>query len=156
KRRYRALAELSAPVVAQRVHGDLHLGQTLRTVKGWKLIDFEGEPMKSLQERVAPDSALRDVAAMLRSFDYAAGATLREFGTGDQLSYRAEEWAQRNRQAFLDGYVSVASLDAPEDRILMRAYEADKAVYEAVYEARNRPNWLAIPLHAVARLATEE
>ena len=81
----------------QRVHGDFHLGQTLRTVKGWKIIDFEGEPAKSLAERVTPDSRWRDVAGMLRSLDYAAGSTLREFGAADQLGYRAHEWAQHNR-----------------------------------------------------------
>jgi maltokinase len=156
RRHYDALSALDTSMPAQRVHGDLHLGQTLRTVKGWKIIDFEGEPLKSLEERVALDSPLRDIAGMLRSFDYAAGATLREFGSGEQLNFRADEWATRNRQAFLDGYASVAGVGPAGAQVVIRAYEADKAVYESVYEARNRPSWLAIPLHAVARLATEE
>ncbi len=151
-----AVAGLDAPVPVQRIHGDLHLGQTLRTVKGWKILDFEGEPAKSLPERVALDSPLRDIAGMLRSFDYAAGATLRQFGTGDHLVYRAREWSARNRGAFMDGYASTTGSSLDEHQTLLRAYETDKAVYEAVYEARNRPSWLAIPLQAIARIAAEE
>jgi maltokinase len=154
--RYDALAALTTPLPVQRVHGDLHLGQTLRTVKGWKIIDFEGEPAKPLEERVAPDTPYRDVAGMLRSLDYAAGATLREFGQGEQLAHRAHEWSERNRVAFLDGYAESTRPLTPEAMVVIRAYEADKAVYEAVYEARNRPSWLPIPLHAIARLAAEE
>jgi maltokinase len=155
--RFDAFAALTSPLSVQRVHGDLHLGQTLRTVKGWKIIDFEGEPAKPLEERVAFDTPYRDVAGMLRSFDYAAGSTLREFGEGEhQLSYRALEWSKRNREAFLEGYTHMAGAVSSESAIVIRAYEADKAVYEAVYEARNRPGWLPIPLQAVARLAAEE
>jgi maltokinase len=155
--RYDALAALTTPLPVQRVHGDLHLGQTLRTVKGWKILDFEGEPAKPLDERVALDTPFRDVAGMLRSFDYAAGATLREFGQGEQLAHRAHEWSTRNREAFLDGYAQATRRPlTPEAMTVIRAYEADKAVYEAVYEARNRPSWLPIPLHAIARLAAEE
>ncbi|HSS68623.1 MAG TPA: aminoglycoside phosphotransferase [Nocardioidaceae bacterium] len=155
--RYDALAALTTPLPVQRVHGDLHLGQTLRTVKGWKIIDFEGEPAKPLDERIALDTPFRDVAGMLRSFDYAAGATLREFGRGEQLAHRAHEWSARNREAFLDGYGQATQQQlTAEAAVVIRAYEADKAVYEAVYEARNRPAWLPIPLHAIARLAAEE
>lgn len=153
---YEALAQQDRAVPVQRVHGDFHLGQTLRTVKGWKIIDFEGEPAKSLEERVRLDSPWRDVAGMLRSLDYAAGSTLREFGSHEQLSYRANEWAQHNRDAFVHGYSSIAGAPSEADLVLLRAYETDKAVYEAVYEARNRPTWLDIPLHAIASLASEE
>ncbi|MBA3265605.1 MAG: aminoglycoside phosphotransferase [Nocardioidaceae bacterium] len=151
-----ALASLDQSLRVQRIHGDLHLGQALRTVNGWKLIDFEGEPLRPLADRVTLDSPWRDVAGMVRSFDYAAGATLHQFGENVQLSYRADEWAQRNRTAFLSGYTSVAGEGGSAEQIALRAYETDKAVYEVVYESRNRPTWVAIPLAAVARLAAQE
>jgi maltokinase len=150
---FRRFADLD-PLEVQRVHGDLHLGQTLRTVKGWKLVDFEGEPAKDLDERVRPDSRWRDVAGMLRSFDYAARIVERTVGgespaSDQQLSFRATEWADRNREAFLAAYAQGELAD--QDAIALRAYLADKAVYEAVYETRNRPTWVSIPLDALAR-----
>ncbi len=140
---------------AQRVHGDLHLGQTLRTAKGWKIVDFEGEPAKSLAERVRPDSPWRDVAGMLRSFDYAPRvAAMTAAATGDngteQRAYRAAEWSARNQSAFLEAYTD-HDLTADE-RTLLAAYVADKAVYECVYEARNRPTWLSIPMAALSQI----
>jgi maltokinase len=144
-------------VQVQQVHGDLHLGQTLRTVKGWKIVDFEGEPAKPLAERVLPDSAWRDVAGMLRSFDYAPRVAERTAaGTDDtgaeQRAFRAAEWAERNCAAFLAAYVGDRELTGDE-QTLLDAYIADKAVYEAVYEARNRPTWVPVPLTAIERLA---
>ncbi len=144
-------------VVVQQVHGDLHLGQTLRTVKGWKIVDFEGEPAKPLAERVLPDSPWRDVAGMLRSFDYAPRVAERQADTTDdtgaeQRAFRAAEWAARNCSAFLAAYVGDRGLTADE-QTLLDAYVADKAVYEAVYEARNRPSWVPVPLTAIERLA---
>ena len=140
----------------QQVHGDLHLGQTLRTVKGWKIVDFEGEPAKPLAERLLPDSVWRDVAGMIRSFDYAPRVVAMTSGgvdTGaeaDQRAYRAAEWAARNRAAFLEAYTAAlgTALDGAAGTLL-DAYLADKVVYEAVYEARNRPGWLSIPLAAL-------
>lgn len=139
---------------AQRIHGDLHLGQTLRTVRGWKLVDFEGEPAKPLAERMLPDSRWRDVAGMLRSFDYAARVVERTMGgespaSHDQLAFRAAEWADRNRDAFLTAYAGRELTET--EGVILTAYVADKAVYEAVYEARNRPTWVSIPLDALAR-----
>lgn len=143
-------------VEVQQVHGDLHLGQTLRTVKGWKIVDFEGEPAKPLADRLKPDSAWRDVAGMIRSFDYApkvvalTGVGVESGGEADQRAYRAAEWSARNRAAFLDAYTTQRGdgLD-PTAAALLDAYLADKVVYEAVYEARNRPGWLSIPLAAL-------
>ncbi|MGP3638128.1 maltokinase N-terminal cap-like domain-containing protein [Streptomyces sp. 24-1644] len=129
----------------QRVHGDLHLGQTLRAEDGfWSLIDFEGEPARPLPERRRPQPPVRDVAGMLRSFDYAA------------RSHRPwnAEWAARCRAAYCEGYAQAAGTDPRSQPELLRAYETDKAVYEVLYEARNRPDWLPVPMAAIQRLAT--
>ncbi|HET6626502.1 MAG TPA: hypothetical protein VFG63_08925 [Nocardioidaceae bacterium] len=157
-----AVTRLTEPVVVQRIHADFHLGQTLRTVLRWKIVDFEGEPAKPLGDRVKPDSAWRDAAGMLRSFDYAAHAVEADVESeGAQIAYRALEWVERNRAAFLDGYVEASDRtkggELSEDQeVLLRAYEVDKAVYETVYEARNRPDWITIPLAAIERLTAPD
>ena len=135
----------------QRIHGDLHLGQVLAAPgRGWVLLDFEGEPLRPLAERLQEDCPLRDVAGMLRSLDYAAAVTAREHGID------AAGWALAARDAFLDGYLAGAGdsgqTGGGDHELLLRAFELDKAVYEVMYEARHRPPWLQIPLGGIRRL----
>ncbi|MFG3030330.1 phosphotransferase [Streptomyces sp. NPDC048253] len=147
---FTALADLAAEGhtwTAQRVHGDLHLGQCLRSPGGqWSLIDFEGEPARPLAERRMPQPTVRDVAGMLRSFDYAAHSA----------DPPAPAWAHACRAAYCSGYAEVAGVDPRTDPVLLRAHETDKAVYEVVYEARHRPDWLPVPLSAIHRLAAPD
>ncbi|MET7686348.1 maltokinase [Streptomyces sp. NPDC005423] len=144
---FTALDDLSAEGrtwTAQRIHGDLHLGQCLRSSSGeWSLIDFEGEPSKPLAERRMPQPVVRDIAGMLRSFDYAAHSAKEP----------VPDWAARCRAAYCSGYAESGGADPRTDPVLLRAYETDKAIYEVVYEARNRPDWLPVPLSAIRRLA---
>ncbi len=142
----RAACEAQWPEL-QRIHGDYHLGQVLHSPeRGWVLLDFEGEPLRPLSERSLPDQWVRDVAGMLRSFDYVGGT--REHTDGAS----ARAWVNAAQQAFLDGYTARAGHDPRSLGPLLAAFELDKAMYEVVYEARNRPGWLAIPLGAVRRL----
>ncbi|MCL0120703.1 hypothetical protein [Corynebacterium pygosceleis] len=136
--------DTTATTPVQRVHGDLHLGQVLRTDAGWLLIDFEGEPARPLGERRQPDSPLKDLAGVIRSFDYAAHFHAQSDSTAPGPEDPAA-WARDCVDAFLDGY-------GTDNTPLLEAYRLDKALYEVAYEANNRPDWLDIPLSAVKRL----
>ncbi|MGA6155003.1 maltokinase N-terminal cap-like domain-containing protein [Stenotrophomonas sp. NPDC087984] len=150
-----ALGRAGRTWAAQRIHGDLHLGQALLTGDGagdgrgggggrWSLIDFEGEPSRPLAERRRPQPPVRDIAGMLRSFDYAAAVGRHE---------RPQEWAGRTRAAYCAGYAEASGTDPRAEPELLRAHETDKAVYEVLYEARHRPDWLSVPMTAIRRLA---
>lgn len=147
---FQDLGSIPEPVMTQRIHGDLHLGQTLRTVEGWKVFDFEGEPATPLADRARLDSPLRDVAGMLRSFDYASRSVLMQIGDDSaSATARAADWSARNSEAFLRAYGIGEDTTA---YVLLRCYQIDKAAYEVAYEAQHRPGWIEIPLDAVARL----
>ncbi len=149
-----ALRDVTDPGWSIRVHGDYHLGQVMRTDAGWFVLDFEGEPIRSLEARRRPTSPLRDVAGMLRSFHYASMS-----GLADRSEIEvAQAWEDRNRGAFLDGYLTEASkgdiLPTDEGSVdaVLSAFEFEKAVYELGYEKAYRPNWIGIPRAALRRL----
>ena len=142
---YARLGSLDHLPASTRVHGDDHLGQVLycEPQGRWYVLDFEGEPLRPLAQRREPDQPLRDVAGMLRSFDYAAAVGKAPDPT----------WLPAVRAAFLAGYRS--SSEGPggeEGETVLAALELDKALYEAVYEARNRPDWSAIPRRGLKAL----
>jgi maltose alpha-D-glucosyltransferase/alpha-amylase len=148
-------------VAKVRHHGDYHLGQVLKTTDGFVVIDFEGEPARPLEERRRKVCPLKDVAGMLRSFNYAAHAALKQRATASAIDFGlVREWEGAARAAFLDGYRSVATpgqavfLPATWEESLrvIRVYELDKALYELRYEMRNRPDWLAIPVAGIRAL----
>jgi maltokinase len=149
---YSQLAKLIEPIPAQRVHGDYHLGQVMRTQTGWVVLDFEGEPASPLAQRRARSSPLRDVAGMLRSFDYAARHQLVTHPEAASLAPKAADWVRRNSDAFCAGYAAAGGLDPAQNSVVLRAMLLDKAVYEVIYEARNRPTWVPIPLESIAEL----
>jgi maltose alpha-D-glucosyltransferase/alpha-amylase len=161
---------VSGTVVKTRHHGDYHLGQVLETDDGWVILDFEGEPLRPLAERRALHTPLRDVAGLLRSLDYARHAAVRDAVTADRQTDtigRAEDaalpklaatWARLARRAFLDAYLAEARRGGARflpqtDAALTRALDAlegEKALYELEYELGNRPDWVEIPLAALA------
>ncbi|MPZ73312.1 MAG: hypothetical protein GEU74_08795 [Nitriliruptorales bacterium] len=150
-----ALEKATGPLT--RTHGDLHLGQVLLDRHGiWQLLDFEGEPSRSLEERRALHAPLRDVAGMLRSFDYAAAS-----GSGGDLSNVPEfaaRWRDSARDRFLHGYLDAARHHGvlPDDSSAVQAqldaFELDKAIYELGYELANRPAWVGIPVGGITRV----
>ena len=148
----RGLAHAGAGGRVIRTHGDFHLGQTLLTGRGWVVLDFEGEPARSLPQRRQKRSPLRDVAGMLRSFAYAASASRLQRGV-----VAPEDWEARARGVFLEAY-----LGAVDGRLLphgvdnahrlLTIFELEKAVYELRYEMNNRPDWMGIPVAGIVRL----
>jgi maltose alpha-D-glucosyltransferase / alpha-amylase len=165
-RRRDALAEAAKSLAAEcvgalltRVHGDFHLGQVIVAQGDAYIVDFEGEPVRSLEERRAKSSPMRDVAGMLRSFDY-AGAALADSGSHLQLSAEQrtaflERFRDRADEAFLGAYRSTAG-DAPwleQQDALLDLFLLAKAAYEIRYEAANRPTWIGLPVRGLARVA---
>src|SRR4051812_43121276 len=155
RERLRLLTNLGGTGRVIRHHGDFHLGQTLWADGDWILLDFEGEPARSLPERRRKRSPLRDVAGMVRSFAYAASAAPLLRGIDPPPA-----WEERARAEFLEGYrqtidqhlvPSGASMDK-----LLRVFELEKAVYELRYELNNRPDWVKIPVAGILRMLEEE
>ena len=147
------LAAVGPAGLAIRTHGDYHLGQVLwSTGADWVVIDFEGEPARSLPERRRKRSPLRDLAGMTRSFAYAADASLLLFGVEAPAG-----WVEACQEAFVEGYLASADerLRPPSragfDRLLA-LFELEKLVYELRYEARNRPDWASIPIVGMLRM----
>jgi len=158
---YDALRNVDDPGRSIRIHGDYHLGQTMRTDAGWYVLDFEGEPAVPLEERRKPSSPLRDVAGMLRSFHYAAEVALAERGAesdDEELRTLGARWEQHVADAFRTGYFDTDGIDdllpaSTQDReTVLDAFLLAKAVYEVGYELAHRPDWVRIPLAAVSRL----
>ena len=156
--RIAALRGVDDPGPAIRVHGDYHLGQVMRTDEGWYVLDFEGEPARPLAERRRPMSALKDVAGMLRSLHYASMVAM--FERDEEHVGEAAAWEERNRGAFLKGYLPTARVaglvphDDTSTAVVLAAFETEKAMYELGYEQAHRPDWVRIPLAALRRLST--
>ena len=159
---YDAVAGLTEPVPTHRVHGDLHLGQSAAHHAGLADPRLRGRAGRAAgRAGAASTRRMRDVAGMLRSFDYAAfyqllstdpRALADDRTAPSPLLWHAKEWTARNRDAFCDGYALRAGADPRRHGPLLRAFELDKAVYEVVYETRSRPSWAPIPLSSIKRL----
>ena len=160
--RINSLTDLAEPGFKARVHGDYHLGQVLHTSRGWMILDFEGEPARSLEERRAKQSPLKDVAGMLRSFSYASFAVLFERAEPgseewDRLRAWAHCWEQLAREHFLSGYLTKSHegnflpADVGDLALLLDFFEIDKALYELIYERGHRPEWMRIPLEGLSQ-----
>jgi maltose alpha-D-glucosyltransferase/alpha-amylase len=161
--RFQDLGQLRSRLVRIRCHGDYHLGQILWTGDDFVLLDFEGEPLKTLDERRQKHPAFKDVAGMLRSFSYAAQTKRAESGLPagenrvifDQWLSLWERWVTR---AFVESYLAEAGeepfvpRDTEDARLLLQAYLLDKAFYELAYELNNRPDWVHIPLEGIMLL----
>jgi maltose alpha-D-glucosyltransferase/alpha-amylase len=157
------LAKSAAGTLKTRTHGDFHLGQVLVSSGDAYIIDFEGEPARPLEERRAKSSPLRDVAGLLRSFDYAvAAASSRAEGPAQNDPGKAavlDRFAANASEAFLTAYRAVHAespqqwVTAENESALVDFFLLEKAAYEICYEAANRPAWIGIPLHGLVRIA---
>jgi maltose alpha-D-glucosyltransferase/alpha-amylase len=159
-----SFAQIPPSGIRTRLHGDYHLGQVLVVLNDFVIIDFEGEPSRSSEERRTKHSALRDVAGMLRSFNYARHAAVlaaaRAPDEAEKLQPAASAWETAAREAFLEAYAAAAlaaglygdraQFDAT--RSLRDMFELEKALYELRYELSNRPDWVAVPLAGIAAL----
>jgi maltose alpha-D-glucosyltransferase/alpha-amylase len=160
--RFDELRTLDQAGLRIRIHGDYHLGQVLRAEEDFVILDFEGEPARSIAERRAKQSPLKDVAGMVRSYHYAAYAALFAYTVHAPDEYAmleswADTWQHWAAEAFLSAYkgtIAEAPI-VPRDRAwatLLRAFVLDKALYELGYELNNRPEWVRIPLIGITKL----
>jgi maltose alpha-D-glucosyltransferase/alpha-amylase len=161
--RIQSLCPQTLQAVKTRYHGDYHLGQVLVAKNDFIIIDFEGEPARILKERRRKHSPLRDIAGMLRSFNYAAHTALGRATTDrptawEQLKPFVRDWEQRTRAAFMGGYVvavegcPIYPQDAGAARTLLELFVLEKAFYELRYELGNRPDWVHVPLGGLSEL----
>jgi maltose alpha-D-glucosyltransferase/alpha-amylase len=159
----RVLTDAPVTALKTRIHGDLHLGQILVVQNDFYLIDFEGEPARSLAERRAKGSPVRDVAGMLRSFDYAAGAALNRLAEQDpdgvgRVRADGEAWTKLTQETFMTSYSQAIAgcpswpAEPSEVERLLRLFLLDKVLYEIRYEVANRPAWLRIPLAGLSAI----
>jgi maltose alpha-D-glucosyltransferase/alpha-amylase len=158
----RSLAQSGANATLTRIHGDLHLGQVLVANGDVYIIDFEGEPAKPMAARRAKNHRLRDVAGMIRSFDYAAAVVKRRSQASQahvadpSRDAFLQTFAERSTQSFLAAYRTALPVqDEADEENLLRLFLIEKAAYEIAYEAANRPTWIDVPLHGLARLIAE-
>jgi maltose alpha-D-glucosyltransferase/alpha-amylase len=145
-----------------RIHGDYHLGQLLYTGKDFVILDFEGEPARPLSERKLKRSALRDVAGMMRSFQYAAYSALWQPAMRKEdmpfLERWSDLWYRHMGSVFLQSYLKTTgtAIFIPQNsedlQIMLEAYLLDKAVYEIGYELNNRPSWVVIPVRGIKHI----
>ena len=161
---FAAVRSLAPTGLRIRIHGDLHLGQSMRTDSGWIILDFEGEPDRTPAQRRRKTSPLIDVAGMLRSFDYAAAVALAERILPQSADWEGtlaygEAWAQAGREAFWAAFLATIGdsglvPDPAAAAVLRRAFEMQKAVYETAYELGHRPSWATIPIRFLLRTAS--
>jgi maltose alpha-D-glucosyltransferase/alpha-amylase len=158
-----ALARGPINAMKTRIHGDYHLGQVLVAQRDWYIIDFEGEPAKTLDQRRAKHSPLRDIAGMLRSFDYAAWSAVRHIAAttstvAEATVQQALAWRDETFDAFMAGYRELNTeipsypSDEREAARLLQIFTLEKACYELAYEAANRPDWIAIPIKGITAI----